>query len=165
MKKLLLIATLAVPLGACVDPLRLLFSGDARECFTVSLEPGSDWATFGALAHDTLMLTKIPVPTEGLGVRAEEQPAFRAFFSAEQWDDPGPLRPWSWYWYSPAPDSIRLGHVLPLAGRWLRATRGDRGLDGTITFVSDIVSEPTRTTTFSADRIRCPDPPARERGE
>lgn len=128
-------------------------AGDVLRCYEVDAD---DPAVFFMLRRgnpqgDTLILTGEPLDNSP-GVTA----GWRAYVGTERWREKAPLRPFSWYWARPAADSIRIGFVLPLWGIGWHAAETGAGLRGFVTYHSDEVGEPPRTSAFSAWRVACP---------
>jgi hypothetical protein len=139
-------------------------AADDVRCYVLHIdEPGAVYMLGRDIQGDTLVLTTEPL--EGRYARRE---GTRAYIGMEDWRQKEPLRPASWAWTEQGVDSLRIGFVLPLAGIVWAARISDAGLDGTVTYVSDVVDEPRRTSPFRARRVPCtphPTPPAAARSK
>jgi hypothetical protein len=139
----LLVAATASLVGAQQTP--------GVQCFVLDIEEPSALYMLGRdVQGEVMVLTEEPL---------EESPGAkdgaRAYLGIDQWRNRPPLRPFSWYWRMTTGDSVRIGFVLPLWGIVWDGIRNEDGLSGTVTYVSDEVGEPSRTSRFSGIRIPC----------
>lgn len=120
-------------------------------CFALEIEdPAALYMLDGQVQGEVLVLTE-----ESLEASPGVTKGARAYLGVEQWRKQEPLRPLSWCWVRPAPDSIRIGLVLPLWGIGRAAGEKAEGLTGEVACHSDVVGEPPRTSRFSAAQVRC----------
>lgn len=130
------------------------------QCFALDLEEPSALDVLGRdVQGEVMVLTDEPL---------EDSPGAkdgaRAYLGKDQWRSRPPLRPFSWYWRATTGDSVRIGFVLPLWGIVWDAIRNDDGLSGTVTYVSDHVAEPSRTSKFAGTRIPCEEEDSESKG-
>jgi hypothetical protein len=121
------------------------------QCFVLDVEDPSILYMLGQdVQGEVLVLTDEPL-RDSPGVTEGR----RAYLGTAQWQERGPLRPFSWYWRRTESDSIRVAFVLPLWGIVWIADEMSEGLVGEVTYYSDEVGEPRRTSRFSGTRVPC----------
>ncbi|HEX7050040.1 MAG TPA: hypothetical protein VF188_07575 [Longimicrobiales bacterium] len=128
-------------------------SATSAECFALSFETAPRVGPAAGHTADTLVLSTITLPADW--VETIGHGGRRAFLDLDEWRQPGPVRSSSFYWLTPAPDSVLVAIVMPMAGITYAAHRTGTTLEGIRTFTSDAVGEPERAIAFTGERIRC----------